>query len=720
MLNQLTRFVFFRFMILFLLPLSCFSGLAQPSDSQTRFKVEVSLVQVEVRITKDGRPVEGLEKKDFRIKENGKEQEVSFLDFVKAPSRIAFESETATDISSGSGTREKTASDSTVQPPPEPSWIYLLTELGDSFEFRRSAEAIREFIKKEFRPGFYISLGGLPYTDNKEMLLATLDRLEGKPYGQGSGITPEITHLQQLEDMRRIAYAISIGENFNTIEDDLAHESMFNGSNNPRIDKAPMISVETVARQIMFYGQLAIFRYMDLVERMALLPGKKSIVLFRSGLRMDRDNTPLMERLLATAVRNRVSFYTVDARGLDVATPVKDSRTTLAWSSTRMDRNRPDPMGENNRRKDSEEGLIHLAEETGGKVVLSSNDLGSILTRVVEDSHSYYVLFYYPTDISNKGRFRKIDVSVPDMEGCKISFVRGYYESKPLNLQSANERMLSLKETLHTSISGDLRISGEPEVVADIDGRPVLFLSLAVPAEDFKIDKNKKKTEIEAELLLQITNHYSQQMPLYQNAELKGTFTRKEFSRDEQPRLTYQTMLPLAPGYYHLKGIIRGRESGIHGIYDSSVVIRDLGDSSVPSSLILTKYMVPYNPENEKDIAGKLLSAGGNVYYPQADHEFRKGDIVYAMFHVYNATPEDYAWAAQGVAQVGLLQNGQLVKGVNIYGNPHPEPDKGIISYALMFETSGLNPGEYTFLAMLPNYPSRSEQLLEENLLIRE
>ena len=691
------------------------TSLAQEIPDDSHFKVEVRLVQVEVRVTRDSKALEGLKKEDFRLRENGQEQEISFLNFVEAPAELAFETETVSDVRSRGAENQTAAAEPVTRPSPEPTWIYLLPEVGTPFEFRRTAEAIREFVNKEFQPGFYVSLGGLPYTDNKEMLLATLDRLEDKPYGKGTGITPEIMQLQQLEDMRRIAQAIALGENFNTIEDDLAHEPMFNG----QIDSAPMISVETVARQIMFYGQLAMFRYMDLVERMALLPGKKTIVLFRSGLRMDRGNNPLMNQLLASAARNRVSFYTVDARGLDVATPVKDTRQTLVWARTRGDRNRPDPMAENIRLKDSEEGLIHLAEQTGGKVVLSNNDLGSILTKVVEDSHSYYVLSYYPKDVSNRGRFRKIDISLPEIEGCKVSFVRGYYEPKPISRQSSNERLLSLKETMQTSISRDLRISGEPEVIADFDGKPLLYLSIAVPAADFDIDTTRKESEIEAELLLQVSNHYSLQMPLYQNSELKGSFTREDFQGGGIPELTYQTLLPLAPGYYHLKGIIRDRESGIHGIYNSSVVIRDLAASSVPSSLIMTRYSVPFDPENEEDIAGRLLAAGESVYYPQADHEFRKGEVIYAMFHVYNATAEDFEWAAKGV-QVGILRDDQPVKGINIYGRPLPEPDSGLIRYVLMFETAEMDPGEYTFMALLPNYPSRAEQHLEENFMILE
>ena len=674
--------------LIFITGIFCFS---QESSTENLFKAEVNLVQVEVRVTKDGKPVPDLKMEDFQVKENGTEQKISFLDYIEKPKEV--------DLDQDSASIEETVP-AIHASKMEPSWIYLLPEVNDPLEFGRTAEAIREFINQELQPGFYLSLGGLPYTENKDLLLYTLDRLENKPYEKGSGISPEIMQLKQLEDLRRmIQLESSRGGNLVSIDDDLTRHS----------------PAAYVARQIVFYGQLAIFRYMDLVERMALLPGKKSIVLFRGGLRMDRENLPLMDRLLAAAARNRVSFYTVDARGLMDSSHDQPSGTMAL--AARGYKYGADPMYDNRRHQESEEGLIHLAENTGGQVVLNSNNMGDILARVVKDSYSYYVLSYYPEELSRQGKYRKIDISLRSKNDCKVSSVRGYYEPKPVDRQSSNERLLSLKETMMTSLSKELRISAEPEVIADSEGNPLLCLSIAVPAEDFGVDKNAKKSQVEAELLLQVVNKYSLQMPLYNNSELKRSLTRNDFARGEKPQLNYQTIFSLAPGYYQLKGIVRDKKSGIHGVYSSSLVVRDLKDESVPSSLILTKYASQYDPEAKYNQISRILAAGGYVYYPQADHVFRKGDNVYAVFQVYNATPEDFSWAAKG-AQVGLLKENQPVKGISIYGKPIPDQEAGLIRYVLMFETAELETGEYTFLAMLPNYPSRIEKQLEEQFFI--
>ena len=83
---------------LWIVPLFYFSAvlcLAQDSPDNNNYKVEVRLIQVEVRVTKDGKPVPGLEANDFQLKENGKEQEISFLSYIEKPAEVVLERQKA-------------------------------------------------------------------------------------------------------------------------------------------------------------------------------------------------------------------------------------------------------------------------------------------------------------------------------------------------------------------------------------------------------------------------------------------------------------------------------------------------------------------------------------------------------------------------------------------------------------------------------------------------
>ena len=158
-----------------------------------------------------------------------------------------------------------------------------------------------------------------------------------------------------------------------------------------------MVSVERIDRQIIFFGRLALLRYLDLIERMAAFPGKKMILLYRSGLFLEGAHTEILEQIAAAAVRHRVSFFTLDSRGLEAPAPVEDRRVRPRgeWPTQRPPQ---DALGLPEARKQEVNGLRTLARITGGRSVVDSNDMGAILQSVLDESSHYYVLGYAPRD----------------------------------------------------------------------------------------------------------------------------------------------------------------------------------------------------------------------------------------------------------------------------------------------------------------------------------
>jgi len=696
-------------------------------------QVEVHLVNIEARVTKDGKPVKGLTRDDFILKESGEVQEIDFFYYVESPTLTPVKTtfgrdSTRTGPESGqdSGAREaekptgssNREAESESVAPTDATWLHVVTETADPVEFRRTARAIREFVNEEMQPGFFISLGGMPFTDNKQILLNTLDRLEGKPYSRGSGIDPSLLHMKDLEVMRQIALSLPYAPDIEAIEETMQTTDFFEGP----IDLAPVIGVETVNRQIRFFGSLALLRYMDLVERMALLPGKKSIVLFRSGLRLDVHLETVLDQLLSMAARNRVSFYTVDSLGLDVVSPVRDFKYALPWDRGRMENYIPNPIKEANRRREAEEGLVVLARETGGHAILDSNNIGAILSRVVQDSYSYYVIGYYPESFTNNGRFRKIDISLRKDLDYSVSAVRGYAEPKKLRLQSRAERLVSLRKSLQTSTSRDLKVQVEPEVFAGPDGSPILFVSVGAPAIDFELDKGKNESKAEGEVLIQIVNRFSQQIPLYHNGSIEESFNNEWIAEKDGPMINYQTVLPLSPGIYEIRAIIRDKRSGKFGVEASNFIVANFHSKSIPSSLLMTRYIKSIGEGekgDEENLHRVVLSAGQKEYYPQPIPEFKRGENVHVLFHLYNPTEEDRAWAEKGM-QIGIFKDENPVPGVAAEGRADFDSDKDVIRYSVTFSTASLSPGEYNFMALLPNYEQRKVPHLEENFQIIE
>jgi VWFA-related protein len=163
----------------------------------------------------------------------------------------------------------------------------------------------------------------------------------------------------------------------------------------------------------------------QIVRGLALLPGRKMVVLFSEGFALDAseevaqitradgprtmDDTWLtdgrferFQRLLEQANAAQVTFYTFDAAGLRLENPFAKSGFGRA----------------------PHVGLLALAEGTGGAFVENTNDLAPGAVRAAEDHASYYVLGYTPSKPPD-GEYRSLSVRAR-CEGCRVLARRGY------------------------------------------------------------------------------------------------------------------------------------------------------------------------------------------------------------------------------------------------------------------------------------------------------
>jgi VWFA-related protein len=119
-----------------------------------------------------------------------------------------------------------------------------------------------------------------------------------------------------------------------------------------------------------------------------------------------------LREVFGDANRNNASIYTVDPRGLAASEfgidenvgPRQDS-STLRWSQST---------------------LRWLAEETDGRAIVSTNDIGPGLAQAVQDASFYYLLGYSSTAAPTDGRFHEIRVRVR-RPGVEVRARRGYW-----------------------------------------------------------------------------------------------------------------------------------------------------------------------------------------------------------------------------------------------------------------------------------------------------
>lgn len=194
---------------------------------------------------------------------------------------------------------------------------------------------------------------------------------------------------------------------------------------------------EVVANELGF----AINAVREVSVTLSGLPGRKYLVHVSSGLPMvpakdllyqysttfgNRSTLALEARLnhrpqflnLASAANSQgVTFYTIDASGLGGST----NSVSAEYAGS------IDPITAGLYQINQEEPLQYLAEKTGGRAILNTNDITDGLTQFRQDLFSYYSLAY---TISGSGSdtIHRLDVELPDHPEYELSYRRNFVE----------------------------------------------------------------------------------------------------------------------------------------------------------------------------------------------------------------------------------------------------------------------------------------------------
>ncbi len=88
--------------------------------------------------------------------------------------------------------------------------------------------------------------------------------------------------------------------------------------------------------------------------------------------------------------------------------------------------------------------LSLMANDTDGRLYANFSDLGEAMSEMLEQTSVTYLLSFYPRDLKNDGRFRKLRVRLKKApRGTRVVHRPGYYAPKPYEQTNPFERALS-------------------------------------------------------------------------------------------------------------------------------------------------------------------------------------------------------------------------------------------------------------------------------------
>jgi VWFA-related protein len=461
--------------------------ISAPADqpSPAVFRVTTTLVQVDAVVTDSkGRQVTTLQPDDFEIVVDGKPQKITHFSYVsvvpEAPSLKKPGPNASLDLPGAA-------------PPLRPedvrrTIVLMADDLGLSFEsmafVRRS---MLKFVNQQMQPGDLVAVcrtgagaGTLQqFTSDKRLLNSVINRLRWNPNGR--------------------SWLTTFDESPGSTQAGLTHPSSvppptFAGS------------IEDLRNTNYTVGTLGAIDY--IVQALHEMPGRKSVVLFSDGLALQvasyapgfsghRPDYAAIEealhKLVDRANRAGAVIYTMDARGLD---PLGYDASDHGPSNPTGTNDAPNLGPKRAAFNATQQGLVSLANLTGGIAYTNGNDLNYGLGLVLEDQRGYYLLGYTPSSSTfdqqgGVAPYHRIKVTVK-VSGLTLRSRTGFFgatddQTQPKNETAAQQLRLAMLSPFN-SAGIHLRLT---PLYTEVHGKgPVVRNLLHIDARDIQFTTN--------------------------------------------------------------------------------------------------------------------------------------------------------------------------------------------------------------------------------------
>jgi VWFA-related protein len=396
-----------------------------------------------------------------------------------------------------------------------------------------------------------------------------------------------------------------------------------------------------------------------LVQLLAPLPGRKTVVLFSEGLQITNSTVERWGRLTDEANRQNVSFYTFDAQGLKVLSDQAAMGRMLGPSfGTGFSRGL---YGDNLEQRNeallngTTHGLAELASSTGGQYISNTNNLAGAFARVNEDRRSYYMLSYSSTNPTLDGKFRSITVKVL-RQGLTVHARRGYVASPTIEhvetreYETAAAAVLSEHPTPR-AFPFQLQAFSTP-----MPGRPGLIsLVASVPSGvlSYTEDSATSRFKGQATILAQLSSHGEVVAHQSQHYDLSGDLAH--LAQTREGRILFFASPEVPAGRTQIDWVVRDDEAGHASVAQSMMDVPEPGTLMVGDLFLVSR---TERAPKDKSVERNPLAWQGLLLYPSFGEPVSRAktpDISFAIPIVLD--PKD----AVPPASVRLLVNGKAV-----------------------------------------------------------
>jgi VWFA-related protein len=649
------------------------SGISQqtPTDYTFHSTTELVLVNVTVR-DKNGNPVRDLKREDFTVLEDNKPQQVISFDLENTDAVL---STAATEAPLLGKTQPQTSAAPqealATRPLKDRRLIILFFDLSSMQpdEVDRATTAAQNYVDKQMVAADLVSVVSL---------------------GDTLSVNQDFTSDRALLKKALQGFNLGAGGGF---------EEGSTGTTEGTAETGGSFAVDDTEYNI-FNTDRRLQALRSIADKLSHIEEKKSLIYFSSG--MDRtgiENQSQLRSATNAAVKANMAIYTMDIRGLQALVPGGEAQNaSLRGTSPYSGKSVSSAFDSN---ATTQETLVTLAGDTGGKAFLDSNDFGKVFTGVQQDSSLYYLLGYHSSNTARDGRFRRITVRI-NRPGLKLDFRRGYYAPADFQHSTRDDRERQLDEELASDLSTtDLPVYLSAAYFRIGDRKFYVPVSLVVPGSQIPFTRNNDQDKATLDVLGIVTDTDKRPVGDIRDTVKLSVNTSQLVQRKN---VQYNSGFVLPPGQYHLKFVVRENQSGRLGSFETDFTVPDLKTVPVKMSSIVLASQLQTNTKRKSE---NPLVRDGSEVIPNVTHVFSAGQHLYFYYEVYEpghaAANTDAKANVTNSPAIHLLTNVAFFQGkTKAYETPLVEseqlsaPDRKAAIFQLDVPLTQLKPGFYT------------------------
>jgi len=668
MMNQRVKIALHKFVAFALCAAMLSPSLPAQSDYVFRAKTEIVLVNVTVR-DKDENFVRNLKAEDFTVLEDNRPQKV-----------LSFDLEN-TDAAASADVAQVKVLGNTVAAAPTPD---KPATSSASFKDRRMVILFFDLSSMEAEEVERATLSAENYVD-KQMARADLVAI----VSLGNSLNVDQDFTADKAQLKKVLQAFNSGNG-------QGFEEGSTGTTEGTADTGNSFSADDTEFNI-FNTDRRLQALRTVAKQLEHIDQKKSLIYFSNGMtRTGIENQSELRAATNAAVRANMAIYTMDIRGLQAIVPGGEAQSaSLRGVSAYSGQSMQNAFDSN---FSSQETLVTLAGDTGGRAYLDSNDFGKIYKGVQNDTSTYYMLGYHSTNPARDGRYRHITVKLKQ-PGMKVEYRKGYYAPSDYKHSNDEDRERQLDEELASDLpSTDLHVYFTASYFRVGDDRFSIPVSLVVPGSEIPFAQKSDQDKATLDIIGVITDEKKRPITDIRDTVKLAVNTNAEVRRKN---VQYNTRLFLPPGKYHAKFVLRENETGLMGSFETDLNIPDFKNIPLKMSSVVLANQV--QPAGKGKNNGDPLVRDGSEVIPNVTHVFSSGQHLYLYYEVYDpAKPSGQEKAAQK-SDIKLLTSVAFFQGkAKAYETPLVEAkqintqNRHAAVFQLDVPLTQLKPGFYT------------------------